>query len=123
MYVREPTYEVSYMFKRILVPVDGSSHSIRALNVALDFAKRYGSIIVAFIVDDGNAGPVDKVYELVESTARRAGASVEFKVAKLDPTTSTSTLIIEEISRGSYDLVIISARGRTVYPDLIIGSV
>ncbi|MCS7098824.1 MAG: universal stress protein, partial [Sulfolobales archaeon] len=120
MYVREPTYEVSYMFKRILVPVDGSSHSIRALNVALDFAKRYGSIIVAFIVDDGNAGPVDKVYELVESTARRAGTSVEFKVAKLDPTTSTSTLIIEEISRGSYDLVIISARGRTVYPDLII---
>ncbi|MDW8083444.1 MAG: universal stress protein [Sulfolobales archaeon] len=123
MYVREPTYVVSYMFKRILVPIDGSSHSIKALDVALDFAKRYGSVITAFIVDDGNIGPIEKVREVVESISRKAGVSIEFKIAKLDPTTSISTAIVEEVSRGGYDLVVVSARGRTVNPELIIGSV
>ncbi|MCX8184526.1 MAG: universal stress protein [Sulfolobales archaeon] len=111
------------MFKRILVPIDGSSHSIKALDVALDFAKRYGSVITAFIVDDGNIGPIEKVREVVESISRKAGVSIEFKIAKLDPTTSISTAIVEEVSRGGYDLVVVSARGRTVNPELIIGSV
>lgn len=123
MYVREPTYEVSYMFKRILVPVDGSSHSIKALNVAIDFAKRYGSVIVTLIVDDGIVGPVEKVSDLVTSVSRKSGVSIEVKVVKLASTTSIATSIIEEVSKGGYDLIVISARGRTVNPDLIIGSV
>lgn len=123
MYVREPTYEVSYMFKRILVPVDGSSHSIKALNVAIDFAKRYGSVIVTLVVDEGAAGSVEKVSDLVTSISRKSGVSIEVKVVKLTSTTSTATSIIEEVSKGGYDLIVISARGRTVNPDLIIGSV
>lgn len=123
MYVREPTYEVSYMFKRILVPVDGSSHSIKALNVAMDFAKRYGSVIVALIVDDGTLGFAERVVETVTSISKRSSVSIETKTIKLSPTTSTATSIIEEVLRGGYDLVVISARGKTVNPDIIIGSV
>jgi nucleotide-binding universal stress UspA family protein len=33
------------MFKRILVPVDGSRHSSRAVGAAADLAKRYGASI------------------------------------------------------------------------------
>lgn len=123
VYVREPTYEVSYMFKRILVPVDGSSHSIKALSVATDFAKRYGSVIVTLIVDDGTLGPVEKVVEAITKISKKSGVSVETKTIKLDPTTSIATAIIEEALRGGYDLIVVSARGRTVNPDLIIGSV
>lgn len=123
MYVREPTYEVSYMFKRILVPVDGSSHSIKALNVAMDFAKRYGSVIVALIVDDGTVGSVERVTETVTSISKKSSVSMEIKTVKLNPTSSTATSIIEEVLRGGYDLVVISARGKTVNPDVIIGSV
>lgn len=72
VYVREPTYEVSYMFKRILVPVDGSSHSIKALNVAIDFAKRYGSVIVALIVDDGTIGPTERIMETIASVSKKS---------------------------------------------------
>jgi nucleotide-binding universal stress UspA family protein len=111
------------MFRRILVPYDGSSHSVKALAVALDFAKRYGSSIVVYIVDDGTLGPVERVVESVVQFSKKAGVNVEVKTAKLIPGTSTATAVIEEASRGGYDAVIISARGRTVNPDIMIGSV
>jgi len=121
--VREPTYEVSFMFRRIMVPFDGSSHSVKALSVAVDFAKRYGSSIVALIVDDGTITSIEKVSEVVASISKKSGVSIEVKVNKVSPTTSTATAIIEEVSKGGYDLVVISARGRTVNPDLVVGSV
>ncbi len=123
MYVREPTYEVSYMFKRILVPVDGSSHSIKALSIAADFAKRYGSTVTVLVVDDGTLGPVERVAETIASISRRTGADMKTKVVRLDPNTSVATTIVEEVLKGGYDLIVISARGRSVNPDLIIGSV
>ena len=123
MYVREPTYEVSFMFRKVLVPYDGSSHSVKALSVALDFAKRYGSSIVVYIVDDGTLGPVERVVDSVLQLSRKAGVSVEVRTIKLAPDTSVATAVIEEVSRGGYDAIIISARGRTVNPDIMIGSV
>jgi nucleotide-binding universal stress UspA family protein len=111
------------MFRRILVPYDGSSHSVKALAVALDFAKRYGSSIVVYIVDDGTLGPVERVVESVVQFSKKAGVNVEVRTAKLIPGTSTATAVIEEASRGGYDAVIISARGRTVNPDIMMGSV
>ncbi len=123
MYVREPTYEVSFMFRRIMVPFDGSSHSVKALSVAIDFAKRYGSSIVALIVDDGTIASLEKVFEVLTSISKKSGVNIEVKVSKVSPTTSTATTIVEEVAKGGYDLVVISARGRTVNPDLLIGSV
>lgn len=123
MYVREPTYEVSFMFRKIMVPFDGSSHSVKALSVAIDFAKRYGSSIVALIVDDGTIASLEKVFEVLTSISKKSGVNIEVKVSKVSPTTSTATTIVEEVAKGGYDLVVISARGRTVNPDLLIGSV
>jgi len=111
------------MFRRILVPYDGSSHSVKALAVALDFAKRYGSSVVVFVVDDGTLGPVERLVESVMQFSRKAGVNVEVKSTKLTPNTSIATAVVEEASRGGYDAVIISARGRTVNPDIMIGSV
>ena len=123
MYVREPTYEVSYMFRKILVPVDGSSHSLRALSVAIDFAKRYGSAVVALVVDDGTTGPLERISEALSSISKKSGVDLQTKVVKVSSGSSTANAIVEEVSRGGYDLVVISARGRTVNPDLIMGSV
>ncbi len=123
MYVREPTYEVSYMFKKILVPVDGSSHSIKALSVAADFVKRYGSAVTVLVVDDGTLESMERVMETVASVFRKSGANAKIKTLKLEPNTSVATTIVEEVLKEGYDLVVISARGRSVNPDLIIGSV
>ncbi|MCD6428886.1 MAG: universal stress protein [Desulfurococcales archaeon] len=121
-YIREPTYEISYFFRRILVPFDGSAASTRALKIALDFAKRYGSKVTAFIVNDGSLS-ANEVKRKVEYEASSAGVNVDIKIVDLDRNSqSTATKIIEEAVEGNYDIIIIAARGRTVSEEIVIGS-
>ncbi len=121
-YYREPTYIISFMLRRILVPVDGSANSLKALDIALDFAKRYGSKVTTLIVDDGKLN-VNEVATEVNDRARRAGIELSVKVKEVrNAGESVVSKVIDEISEGSYDLVIIGARGRTVSEQLLIGS-
>lgn len=121
-YYREPTYVISFMFRRILVPVDGSANSLKALDIALDFAKRYGSKVTTLIVDDGKLNVNDIAAE-VSDRGRRAGIELSVKVKEVrNAGESVVSKVIDEISEGSYDLVIIGARGRTVSEQLLIGS-
>jgi len=121
-YYREPTYEISFRFRRILVPVDGSESSLFALDLALDFARRYGSRITVLHVRVeglGDKGVLDKA-------KRRASGKpvhVEFKERVCSPrSSSVASEILEEVYEGGYDAVIIGARGTTVSEDIQVGS-
>jgi nucleotide-binding universal stress UspA family protein len=121
-YYREPTYLISFMFRRILVPIDGSASSLKALDIALDFAKRYGSKLTALIVNDKTIN-VEEVSGEISSRARKSGIEVVLKIKEVrNPNESVVSKVLEEISEGSYDLVILGARGRTLSEDLLIGS-
>jgi nucleotide-binding universal stress UspA family protein len=121
-YYREPTYLISFMFRRILVPIDGSASSLKALDIALDFAKRYGSKLTALIVNDKTIN-VEEVSGEISSRARKSGVEVVLKIKEIrNPNESVVSKVLEEISEGSYDLVILGARGRTLSEDLLIGS-
>ena len=121
-YIPEPTYRISYLFRRILVPVDGSENSFRALEVALDFAKRYGSKVTVLHVAEGGID-TSKIRSSVEERARKAGLSVEFKVRRYSPATSSvANEIVQEVVEGGYDLVVMGARGSTANEDLLVGS-
>ncbi|MCC6021690.1 MAG: universal stress protein [Desulfurococcaceae archaeon] len=121
-YYREPTYLISFMFRRILVPIDGSASSLKALDIALDFAKRYGSKLTALIVNDKTIN-VEEVSGEISSKARKSGIEVVLKIKEIrNPNESVVSKVLEEISEGSYDLVILGARGRTLSEDLLIGS-
>ena len=123
-YVREPTYEVSFLFRRVLVPVDGSAASMKALDVALDFAKRYGSRVTVMIANDGSVGDVNSIIEDVETRARNAGVRVKVIVTDVEVgLESAASKILETIEEGDYDLVVLSARGRSANPEVSIGSV
>ncbi len=123
-YVREPTYEVSFLFRKVLVPVDGSASSLKALDIGIDYAKRYGSKITVLIVDDGSIKNIEDVVSGVREKITKAGILADIKKAKLDPyTNSTPSKVVEEAIDGGYDLVIISARGRSLNPNISIGSV
>ena len=121
-YVPEPTYRVSFLFRKILVPIDGSENSLRALDVAVDFAKRYGSkLTVLYVVEQGV--DVASVKSLVEKRLAETHVNYEFKARQYSPTTSSiANEIIQEIVEGGYDLVVMGARGNTVNEDLMIGS-
>ncbi len=121
-YYREPTYSISFMFRRVLVPLDGSAGSLKALDVSLDFAKRYGSKLTALVVNDKSLS-VDEIAEEVRSRARKAGVEVNVKVKDIrNSSESVVSKILEELSEGSYDLVVIGARGRTISEQILIGS-
>jgi len=118
----EPSYGVSFLFRRILVPVDGSEASLRALDVALDFAQRYGSRITVLHVA-GAGADVEALRKRVREKAQEKGVDVEFKVRVFNPQVSSiPNEIITEIISGGYDLVILGARGTTTNEDIILGS-
>ncbi len=123
-YIREPTYEISYFFRKVLVPLDGSTSSMKAIEVAIDFAKRYGSKITALIVDDGSIKDIEGIKRIVNEKARKAGITMKIKVENIDTSLqSTPSKIMAEAHEESYDLIILSARGKTANPDLLLGSV
>ncbi|MCE4617798.1 MAG: universal stress protein [Desulfurococcales archaeon] len=116
-------YEVSFRFRRILVPVDGSESSLRALDVAVDFAKHYGSTITVLHVSyAGTRKAVDAVV-MARKRLENQEVRVEYKDVKVDPAfRSVASAIVEE-ARDGYDLVILGARGLSLTPDLNVGSV
>lgn len=119
----EKRYEVSYLFRRVLVPVDGSENSFRALELALDFAIRYGSRVdVLCVVEEGSEMCSDVRKEAIERASRR-GAPINFIIKNYNPrNSSVSTEIVKTIVEEGYDAVVIGARGRSIYGELNLGS-
>lgn len=121
-YVREPTYEISFYFRRILVPVDGSEPSLRALDLALDLARRYGSRITVLHVKPRGVNS-RHILEKVNKRIENKGIPVTIKVEEIDPIKeSIAKKILDEVAEGGHDIVVLGARGLTVSEELTIGS-
>ncbi|MGC9181196.1 universal stress protein [Thermogladius sp. KZ2Tp1] len=116
-----PTYEISFMLRRILVPFDGSSLSLKALNIAVDLARHYGSqLTVLYVKVPGETGdPLD----LARSAVGKKITNVRYKTIELKENESISSIILKEAVEESYDLIVVGARGKTSYFDLSIGSI
>ncbi|AWS00095.1 universal stress protein [Metallosphaera hakonensis] len=124
------------MFESILVPIDGSEHSVKALRVAIDLAKKYGSTIyVLEVVDETifyNAGvlpplnavkalekkakeDVDKALQEVHS----AGIKGVGEALEGDP----GTIILDYIQKNNISLVVMGSRGLSTFKRILLGSV
>jgi nucleotide-binding universal stress UspA family protein len=124
------------MFRDILVGIDGSPSSRRALEHAADLARAGNAKLTLITV----APPVASYVTL-------AGVSIEEMRAELDEwarrllekaaallpdgvvahrvqkTGSAGPRIVEEIERGTYDLVVLGSRGRGRAQEGLLGSV
>jgi nucleotide-binding universal stress UspA family protein len=124
------------MFLNILVAVDGSASSRRALDHAIDLARAMNSKLTLITV----APPVSHYIPLSgtsSETMRRdldrwardvldeAVAAVPEDVIahKVQPTGPAGPKILEEIERGRYDLVVLGSRGRGRAQEGLLGSV
>ncbi|WP_440059773.1 universal stress protein [Thermogladius sp. 4427co] len=116
-----PTYEISFMLRKILVPFDGSSLSIKALNIAVDLARHYGSQLTIFYVK--MPGEPEKVIELAKSIVGKKIPNVRYKTVELSENESISSLILRELSDESYDLIIVGAKGKSGTIESNIGSI
>ena len=125
------------MFKNILVPVDGSDHALRALDVACDLAQKYGAtlrLVHAYpaIFADSTMGGADigpliarrtEVGEAVLARAREhvkdraAGITTELREAP------DAEAILEEADAHHCDLIVMGTRGLGRLAGLLLGSV
>jgi len=125
------------LFKNILVPHDGSSHSKHAFKVALDMAKKYNSKLSMVTVLDmspghwahtnlwdkaigGTKNLVAKEFESFESTAKKA--KVSFRSEIIESKSVTKTIVSYSKSK-KIDLIVMGAQGITGWDKLILGSV
>jgi len=110
------------MFRKLLVPVDGSENSLRALDVAIDFARRYGSKITVLYVAEPDV-EATSIKKTVEKRIEPHGIPWEFRVRQYSSiTSSVANEIIQEVISEGYDLIILGARGNTINEELLIGS-
>jgi nucleotide-binding universal stress UspA family protein len=114
------------MFQRILVPSDGSEHSLRAAEYALDLAQKYGAELSVLVVMEYEhirtaALPdsvANRLREGVQEAAERAlqhtlehiqkaGGSAQGKMLEGLP----SEAIVDEAETGNYSLIVMGSRG------------
>ncbi len=125
------------LFKNILVPYDGSSHSKHAFKVALDMAKKYNSKLSMVTVLDTSSGYwghsnlwdeamgsaknlVPKEFESFKSTAKKAKVSFHSEI--LESRSITKTIVSYSKSK-KIDLIVMGAHGITGWDKLVLGSV
>ncbi len=130
-------------FKNILVPVDGSEFSMRALEYAVQIVKRFNSKLIALHVVPSSIrydffmskkdyeinSPFNQVLQLSYMEALkwfedvREKIDVEFTTDVIIAEESIVKEIIEYSERENIDLIIIGTRGRTGFKKVLLGSV
>jgi len=139
------------LFEKILVPLDGSEHSLKALTIAIEIAKKFGGKISLIHIYSVAVSPVmvpepstltppmvptmtpEEISKAVEST-RKASMSIlsegEQKV-KAERVQVETILreghvvqeIIKTAKEDKFDLIVIGARGISKIRELLLGSV
>jgi nucleotide-binding universal stress UspA family protein len=142
---------MEYLFEKILVPLDGSDHSLRALKIAVQMAKKFGGKLTLIHVYSVSVRPIvmpepatlttpgvpvmtaAEVSKVVEA-ARKAGANIladgeqRVKAEGVQVNTKlkeghTVQEIIETAKEGRYGLIVMGARGISKIREMLLGSV
>jgi nucleotide-binding universal stress UspA family protein len=125
------------MFKTILVPTDASEPAQRALMIALELAKEFGSRIVllhvvytpeamGYTLSSGISVPQEEIsiYGKEALTASTLGIDTRnVSIEKKQKAGHPGSVILEEIENGDIDLVVMGNRGYGPIAGALLGSV
>ena len=117
--------EIYMLYDKILVPIDGSEHSIRALREAIKVAKVTGSIITLVYVSPAcSTGPSLVMPQLSQLPCTDNETLLEAsKIAQTENVKAETLMlqgdaaeqIVKTAKEGNFDLIVIGARGLSKY--------
>ena len=125
------------MFSKILVPLDGSENSFRALDHAIVLAKTLRASLTAIhVVEKPPTVYVEsqkllndllasyraesaKILDKCRQVASKSGVNIETVIAEGDPASSITGYAQKE----GFDLIIIGSRGLGRFKEMLLGSV
>ena len=121
------------MFERILLAVDGSEHSRRAVVVAGDMSRRYGGEVIVLHVRehevtwgaDIDVETADEARLLVDGVVRDlkdSGTNVRGEVVRV-PLGQTPRAILDLAQEEAVGLIVMGTRGLSDWGRLLMGSV
>ena len=125
------------MFKNILVPTDASESAQRALMIALELAKEFGSQIVllhvvytpeamGYTLSSGVSVPQEEISIFGRAALTAALVGIDtcaVSIVKKQAPGHPSVVILEEIESGQMDLVVMGNRGYGAIAGSLLGSV
>nr|MDO8132911.1 universal stress protein [Candidatus Njordarchaeum guaymaensis] len=112
----------------ILVCVDGSEHSIDALNYAIKLGERMQSKVALMNVQDPRLRDVspktaEELSEHIMSTAMRAIKRKELRIERRVEFGVPQDMIVEVADKGGYDLIVLSSIGLGTIKRFLLGGV
>ncbi|WP_312889270.1 universal stress protein [Desertibacillus haloalkaliphilus] len=121
--------------KNLLLAADGSEHSIRAAQKAVELAKLSGDAKITIVYAiDGATSKADVLHNTdkliiekkrkeklqeVEDTVKQAGIEVELKMLQGEP----GPTIVDFANEHDFEYVIIGSRGLNKLQSMVLGSV
>jgi len=139
------------LFEKILVPLDGSEHSLRALEIAVQTAKRFDGKITLLHVYSVGVRPIvmpepttltppsvpimaPADFSKVVEAARKAGTTIltdgenkvkaeRIQVGTLLKEGHTVQEILKAARGSEFDLIVMGARGISKIREILLGSV
>jgi nucleotide-binding universal stress UspA family protein len=110
------------MYKRVLVPVDGSVIADRALDEAINLTKGHPvKLKIVFIGSDDESSR--EVIEVAMARAVNAGLQPESSLLGKFETEKIADVILQEAKEWTADLIVMGTHGRRGVAHMFLGSV
>jgi nucleotide-binding universal stress UspA family protein len=115
------------MFQHLLVPIDGSELSARAIEASVELAAKLGAAITGFVVEpdvdaavsDRSAAHAKKLLQHFGARAKDAGVKFHSHFVRTD---GIAQAIIQAASDKQCDLVVMVTHGRGAFGELLFGA-
>ncbi len=125
------------MFSKVLVPVDGSENSLRALKAAIFLSKKIETQITALHVMEKAPTvyihPQKELEELLRNYRKESerilekcqeiGSNNEIELNTAISEGNAASKIIQYAERGLFDMIVMGHRGSGKFKEMVLGSV